>query len=111
MVKRKRVKERGEGGNTEGKERTEEVQTGVRPLQGAGGQQGERGWGSRGTGKEGGVAVVAMETTRNVPVAPGCPHRLMGPKPRPVPHNCLSQVPRTKMSSGMPTGSGMSERS
>lgn len=51
MVKRKRVKERGEGGKTEGEERTEEVQTGVRPLQGAGGQQGERGGGREGRGR------------------------------------------------------------
>lgn len=55
---------------TEGEEKTEEVQTGVRPLRGAGGQP--EGWGStegRGWGgEEGGreVAVVAMEMTRNV---------------------------------------------
>lgn len=34
------MKERGKGGRMEGEERTEEVQTGVRPLQGAGGQRG-----------------------------------------------------------------------
>lgn len=46
--------ERG-GGTTEGEEKAEEVQTGVRPLQGAGGQP--EGWGStegRGGGWEGG---------------------------------------------------------
>lgn len=79
-MKKEKSEREGEGGKTEGEERTEEVQTGVRPLQGAGGQQG----GGGGEGRREGV-VVAMEMTRNVPVAPGCPHRLMGPKPRPVP--------------------------
>lgn len=49
------------------------------------GNEGDEGRGRGGRGKEYGVVVVAMEMTRNVPVPPGCPHRLIGPKPRPVP--------------------------
>lgn len=52
LVKSKRAKEKGEGGKREGEERTEEVQTGVRPLRGAGGQRRWGRWGSRGRGKE-----------------------------------------------------------
>lgn len=73
MVKRKRASSK------EGEERTEEVQTGVHPFHGAGGQQARETF----FGGEGGL--VAMEMTRNVLDAPGCPCRLMGPKPGPVP--------------------------
>lgn len=62
-----------------GEERTEKVQTGVDPFHGAGRQQ------ARETFFWGGVGLVAMEMTRNVLDAPGCPCRLMGPKPGPVP--------------------------
>lgn len=53
-------------------------------------------WGRReGEGGRKGLAVVAMEMTRNASVAPGCPHRLIGSKPRPVPSTVLPQIPRS----------------
>lgn len=106
-VKSKRAKERWVGGKREGEERREELQTGVRPLQGAGGQWGGMRWGSRGWGKEREVAVVAMEMTRNVPFAPGCPYRLMGREPRSVPHNCWFREPKCHLECQQ--DSGMSE--
>lgn len=38
--------------------------------------------------------------------APGRPRRLMGPKPGPVSSMLLSQFPKSKMSTGIPTGLG-----
>lgn len=73
---------------TTGKKRCRQVCDLFKEMEGRG-RGGGRTWESR--GRVGGAGIVAMAMTWNVHVTPGSgslaisPHRLMGPKPRPVP--------------------------
>lgn len=79
---------RKEGKVKKRKKRCRQVCDPFEELQGSGGGRRER---EDGCGNYGGM--VTMEMTWNVRVAPGRPLRVIGPKPRPVPSKCLSQIP------------------